>query len=221
MPGMGRADRVALESRLAIARRGAGLLDRKQRILEDELERMTLAADRQRDEWVRATREADRWLARAAALDGADGIASAAPTARAEARLSWETTMGVRFPAEADCALPAAAPVGGSSALVFAARAHRAATVAAVRQAAAEEAVRLIGAELASTRVRGRAVEKRWIPRLTAEAAAIARRLDDLELEESLRLRWSVEHVAAAGAGTETPAPAAPGEAPPSERENP
>jgi len=51
--------------------------------------------------------------------------------------------------------------------------------------------VLLVSAELAVTRTRQRAVEKRWIPRLEEGLAAIRRRLDEQELEEGLRLRWA------------------------------
>jgi V/A-type H+-transporting ATPase subunit D len=36
-------------------------------------------------------------------------------------------------------------------------------------------------------------VEKRWVPRLEGELAAIRRQLDEQELEEGLRLRWAAD----------------------------
>ena len=75
----------------------------------------------------------------------------------------------------------------------YAAAAHRSALAAAVRYAAAARAVLLMSAELAVTRIRARAVEKRWIPRLEDELLAIRRRLDEQELEEGLRLRWAAD----------------------------
>ncbi len=186
-----RADRVRIEARLAVAERGAELLGRKRRILEDELERMRLAADRQREEFEVAAREADHWLARAAAIDGAEGIARSAAPPTAAAELTWSVTIGVRFPAEAEAVLPEAAPVSGSSALAYAAVAHRLAVEAAIRHAASEESVRRIAAELLTTRQRERAVTHRWVPRLEASLSDLRRRIDDLELEENLRVRWS------------------------------
>ncbi|MEN2740265.1 V-type ATP synthase subunit D [Microbacterium sp. X-17] len=191
MTSANRADRARIESRLDIARRGAELLGRKRRVLEDDLEQLRLASDLQREEFEAAAREADFWLARAAAIDGAEGIARSAapPTARAE--LEWRVIMGVRVPAEVEAVLPEVRAVSGSSALVFAARAHRAAAEAAVRHAASEEAVRRIAAELLTTRQRERAVTHRWMPRLEASLADLRRRLDDLEFEETLQVRWA------------------------------
>jgi len=53
--------------------------------------------------------------------------------------------------------------------------------------------VLLVSAELAMTRTRQRAVEKRWVPRLEGELLAIRRQLDEQELEEGLRLRWAAD----------------------------
>lgn len=82
---------------------------------------------------------------------------------------------------------------GGSSALAFAVRAHREALEVAVRLAAADRAIALLGAELAATRSRQRAVENRWIPRLEAELDEIRRRLEEQEMEETLRVHWAAE----------------------------
>ena len=75
----------------------------------------------------------------------------------------------------------------------YAAAAHRSALTAAVRHAAVQRSLLLVSAELAATRTRQRAVEKRWIPRLENELLAIRRQLDEQELEESLRLRWAAD----------------------------
>ena len=75
----------------------------------------------------------------------------------------------------------------------YAAAAHRSALAAAVRHAAAQRAVLLVSAELAATRTRQRAVEKRWVPRLENELLAIRRQLGEQELEEGLRLRWAAD----------------------------
>jgi vacuolar-type H+-ATPase subunit D/Vma8 len=77
--------------------------------------------------------------------------------------------------------------------LYYAAAAHRSALSAAVRHAALQRAVLLVSAELAATRTRQRAVEKRWVPRLEGELLAIRRQLDEQELEEGLRLRWAAD----------------------------
>jgi ATP synthase subunit D len=62
-----------------------------------------------------------------------------------------------------------------------------------VRHAAAQRARLVVSAELAATRTRQRAVEKRWVPKLESELLSIRRQLDEQELEEGLRLRWAAE----------------------------
>lgn len=189
----GRAGKVRVERRLRTARHGAALLDRKQRIMADELDRLHLYAEKARAEWESAAREAARWLRRAAALDGATALEAAAPASPATVEVHLGVAMGVTYPADAVCAVPEGSAPGGSSALAFAVRAHREALELAVRHAAAERAIALLGAELAATRTRQRAVENRWIPRLEEELAGIRRRLEEQELEEVLRVHWAAE----------------------------
>jgi len=184
---------MRVERRLQTARHGAQLLDRKQRIMAHELERLQLLAGRSRQEWQDRARQAMVWLQRAAALDGRQRIEAASPTRAAEIEVQWGSAMGVAYPEGALCEPPAVPPAGGSSALYYAAAAHRLALSAAVRHAALRRAVLLVSAEVAATRTRQRAVEKRWVPRLEGELLAIRRQLDEQELEEGLRLRWAVE----------------------------
>jgi len=49
----------------------------------------------------------------------------------------------------------------------------------------------LVSAELTTTRLRQRAIENTWIPRLEAKLISIQGQLDEQELEESLRVRWA------------------------------
>ena len=182
-----------MERRLQTARHGAELLDRKQRIMAHELERLQLLAFGSQQEWEDRARQAAVWIQRAAALDGRHRIEAASPTRAAETEVQWGSAMGVAYPEDALCEPPAAPPAGGSSALYYAAAAHRSALSAAVRHAALQRAVLLVSAELAATRTRQRAVEKRWVPRLEGELLAIRRQLDEQELEEGLRLRWAAD----------------------------
>jgi V/A-type H+/Na+-transporting ATPase subunit D len=193
MSDMGRAGRMRVERRLQTARHGAELLDRKQRIMAKELERLQQHAGGIRQEWEDRAREAAVWLERAAALDGRQRIEAASPARSAQVEVQWGATMGVDYPQDAVCEPPVAPPAGGSSALSYAVAAHRSALTAAVRHAAAQRAVLLVSAELAATRTRQRAVEKRWVPRLENELLAIRRQLDEQELEEALRLRWAAD----------------------------
>ncbi|MGM0385694.1 MAG: V-type ATP synthase subunit D [Actinomycetota bacterium] len=189
----GRAGKVRVERRLRTARHGAALLDRKQRIMAGELDRLHLHSEGVRAEWESAAREAAKWLRRAAALDGTTALEAGAPATPATVEVRWGVAMGVSYPADAVCAVPEGAAPGGSSALAFAVQAHREALKLAVRHAAAERAIALLGAELAATRTRQRAVENRWIPRLEEELAGIRRRLEEQELEEVLRVHWAAE----------------------------
>lgn len=193
MSSMGRAGKVRIERRLMTARHGLRLLDSKQHILADELERVQLRSELVRAEWEELAREAGLWLRRAAALDGSGRIEAAAPLEPAGVQLRWGSAMGVLYPDDPECRLPAPPQKGGSSALSYTAAVHRSALEAGVRYAAVQRAELLLAAELAATRTRQRAVENRWIPRLENELLAIARQLDAQELEESLRLRWAAD----------------------------
>lgn len=194
MTATGRAGKVRVERRLLTAQRGADLLDRKQRIMADELDRLTLYAEVVRVEWEDAARQAALWLGRASALDGAAALEAGAPSRHATVEVRWGASMGVTYPIDALCMLPGSEPLGGSSALFFAAQAHREALVVAVRHAAAQRAVDLLTAELVATRTRQRAVENRWLPRLEEELRIIRSRLEQQELEETLRVHWAAEN---------------------------
>lgn len=193
MSTLGRAGKVRVERRLTTALHGARLLDRKQHILADELERLQLLAELARAEWEELAAEAALWLRRSAALDGSGHVEAAAPVEPARVQLRWGSAMGVLYPEDPGCRLPAAPRTGGSSALSYAAAFHRSALEAGVRYAAVQRAELLLAAELAATRTRQRAVENRWIPRLENELQDIRRQLDAQELEESLRLRWAAD----------------------------
>jgi V/A-type H+-transporting ATPase subunit D len=184
---------MRVERRLLMARHGAALLDRKRQIMTDELERLQLHADRLRLEWDACARDAAVWLQRATALDGHEGIRGASPTVRAQVDVQWGGAMGVTYPEDASCSMPAPPRAGGSSALSYATLAHRTAALAATRLAAVQRAVLLVSTELRATQARQRAIENRWIPRLDEQLRTIRRRLDEQELEEALRLHWAAE----------------------------
>ncbi len=193
MSGTGRAARVRLERRLETARHGARLLDRKQRILMAQLERLHLHTEQTRTEWENQAREAALWLRRATALDGSARIAAAAPLGAATVSLRWGNAMGVGYPENPQCAFPALPSDAGSSALSYTVAVHCSALAAGVRHACVQRAELLLTAELLATRTRQRAVESRWIPKLENDLLGIQRQLDAQELEESLRLRWAAD----------------------------
>jgi len=187
----GRAGRLWLTRRLAVARRGADLLDRKLQVLQRELDGRHDSAARAAAEWEHRRADADSWLLRAALLGGERAIRLAAAGTFAEVTISHADTMGLRYPADATCATPP--PVGRDGPALAAAReAHRAALTAAVQHAAAAEALRVLEAETAATRYRLRAVRDRWIPRLKQALAEVTLALEEQELADAARLRLAV-----------------------------
>lgn len=191
----GRAGRLRLRHRLAVAQRGAALLERKLHALRQEQQRL---AERVRDsaqEWTHCAREANAWLLRAALLTGQRGLQLASPDERAAITIEWATAMGVRYPAEASVTLPSRSPessaVSCSAALVAAEQAYRAALAAAARYSADDLALRAVRAEATATRHRVRALRRRWIPRLEAELSTVEFELEEQERAEGLQRRWA------------------------------
>ncbi|HXZ73527.1 MAG TPA: V-type ATP synthase subunit D [Streptosporangiaceae bacterium] len=186
----GRAGRLWLVRRLAIARRAADLLDRKLRVLAAELDRARAAAERTGQEWNAACHEAQRRLLRAVLLGGERAVRLAADVADAQVTISYTVTMGARHPAEARYTM--SEPEGWDGAAVAGARqAHRTALAAAVRHAAATAAVAVIEAETNATRYRLRAVRDRWVPRLSRALAEVEFALEEQERADAARLRMS------------------------------
>ncbi|MGO9760904.1 MAG: V-type ATP synthase subunit D [Solirubrobacteraceae bacterium] len=190
----GKAARLVLRQRLAVARRGADLLSRKRQALLAEQRRLRDAATAAAGEWAQAIAEAERWLARSALLDDAGEIARIAPYAQhaPELTVAWEPLMGIVRPRIAVLEQGPAPPIsslGGSSALHYAALAYRRATRAAAAQAAAQIALEQVSHELATVARRARAIERRLIPRQEAELATLELSLEESEREEAARLR--------------------------------
>lgn len=195
-PATGRAGRLALRARLATARRAVDLLDRKQRALAVELERLRVAAGRAAEEFEAASGSAARWLRRSAALDGWTGMSAALPATLAEIEIAQVVRMGVTFACDAKT-VPAGDAGGttGSSALEFTVRAHREALQAAVRLAVARRAVEALDRELLVTRHQQRALESRLVPDLERRLEELEQHLDEVEREENLRLRWAARRL--------------------------
>ena len=184
----GRAGRPWLVHRLQIARRGAALLDEKHRALTRERNRLRPLVDAARERWELAAREADRLLAIAEALGGRRQVEvlRAAASPPADVRVSWRTVLGVRCPVEARVLT---CPEPERSALIGAARAHRAALRVAVELAGLECALRRIERELRLTAVRRNAIERRWIPAHERALAELELMLEELEREDGARVR--------------------------------
>ena len=190
----GRAGRLWLRGRLAVAQRGLDLLDRKLRILRREQERLELLARRTGDEWERACRQADTWLLRAALLRGQRSLRLASGGPPAVVTIVWRDTMGIRYPAEATSDAPGqdAPSAPGGAALQRAGAAHRAALAAAVQHAAASAALRTVEAEVAATSQRLRAIQDRWVPHLQVTLAQVELDLDELEHADAAQLRRAI-----------------------------
>ena len=200
----GRAGQVWLQHRLAVAERGADLLDQKLRILHGESLRLRLLTERTGATWTAAHHEAHTWLVRAALLSGERGLRLAAPDDDADVRIAWTHTMGASYPVSADVVVPSPSPhalPATNTALVAARQAYRQATDAAVQHAVAQAALRIVEAEEAATRHRLRALTTHWVPWLTSALAATRLGLEEQEHEDAVRLRWVHANAGAAATG--------------------
>jgi V/A-type H+-transporting ATPase subunit D len=186
----GRAGRIWLVRRLETARRGADMLDRKLRILQGELARLQTEAAKTAAQWDQCHIDASRWLVRVALLSGERAIRLADDGQPAEVQISYQTTMGIRYPSGAACTIPPVATWDGPV-IAGARQAHRAALAAAAEHAAASAAVRALDDEVHATRLRLRAVQDRWIPRLEQALAEVTFTLEELERADAARLRMA------------------------------
>ena len=187
----GRAGRMWLHRRITAAERGRDQLDRKLRILLPELQRRRLQADRFDREWTDACAVARTWLLRVVLLGGEDAVAGATAVEPARVEVTWASTMGLGYPSGAELLtgeLTRSVPPA-NAAVVPAAHAHQEALRAGVRSAAAHEAVRRVEAEIAITRRRMRALDRRWIPWLHQTLAEREAALEQAEREDGVRLR--------------------------------
>lgn len=193
----GRAGRPWLVHRLAVARRGAELLDSKQRALAAEQRRLAPLAAVAQGQWEAAARAAERSLARAAVMGGERqvDVARRSGGPGVEVTVRWQTVLGVTCPADAEIGpLPDLPASGASAALLAAAHAHHTAVGAAVRAAVLAGALARVEADLRATALRRNAVERRWIPAHEAALAGLELALEELEREEGTRVRWAAGH---------------------------
>lgn len=194
----GRAGRLWLRHRLATAERAATLLEQKLRALRAEQTRFDRQAQASGQLWEQLAAQARQWLLWAALAGGRRGVRLASGGQPAVVTVTWETVMGVRYPADATCGWPPVAEGGpvilGGAAVVQALRAHRMALAAAVRHAAALAAQRAVTAEVAATGQRVRSLRQHWIPRLQQALTVAELQLEEQERDEAVRHRWSAEH---------------------------
>ncbi len=190
----GRAGRLWLRHRLAVAHRGAELLDQKLRILNAEHQRLALRVERTGRGWRAASRKAETWHLRAVLAGGERAVRLAHDGEAAQVEVVWAQSMGVRYPSDSTCVVPERDPSAaamGNAALVRAADAYREALAAAVQHAVAEAAVRVMETEEAATRRRLRAIRNRWLPRLEEALARTELAMEESAHAEGVRLRWA------------------------------
>jgi len=201
----GRAARLFLLGRIATARRGADLLDRKRQLLRREVARLDEDRTVARGRLEAACAELDVWAARTAALGGPRDvtIAGEALGSPAEVEVHWENTMGTLHPSSHTSVLPSLRPLdaaGLTSALPPTAAACREALDGALAAAVAEDAVRRLSGELALTTRRVRAITRIRLPALEDALAVLNQRLDETDREERAVGRWAWERSERAGA---------------------
>ncbi|WBO62187.1 V-type ATP synthase subunit D [Streptomyces camelliae] len=191
----GRAGRLRLRRSLAVAVRGAGLLERKLSILRAEHQRLVQAEQDAAAAWHELLREAETWLLRGLVVSGEHALdLAAAGLASADVTVDWTTSMGAHHPSEVSCTVPtrpASAASPGNTALINAEAAYRRAVSAAADHACNRAAARIVGAEVLSTRQRVRALQRHWIPRLQEALAHADLTLEQSEHEDAVRRRWA------------------------------
>jgi V/A-type H+-transporting ATPase subunit D len=185
----GRASKLRLDHRLAMATSGADLLDRKLRILSAELVALRNAASETDLQWRAAAADADQRLLDASLLGGQRAIRLAVPRGFAEVNVTYEVTVGVRHPAGASFTPPREPAPWSGQAVDEARQAQQAAVTAAVTHAAAAAAAHAIETEVTATRIRLRAVRDRLVPRLQEALGRLALAIDEQEREDAIRLR--------------------------------
>ncbi|MFE1934113.1 V-type ATP synthase subunit D [Streptomyces sp. NPDC059474] len=190
-----RAARLRLRHSLDVALRGADLLEQKLRVLRTRHEAVLRAEEAGERAWQDAVREAETWLLRGL-LQGGEHALETAADGVGPPEIDWreETTMGVRHPSHVSCRVPGRSPdaaTPGSTALIHAEAAWREALRAGAEYAVARAAAGIVGAEVARTRQRARALRRHWIPRLEESLAQVGLALEESEHEDAVRRRWA------------------------------
>ena len=181
------AARLALMSRLELARHASELLHGKEQALQRERVRLEGHAARADQQWTETFDRAATWLQRARCLGGSDELAEQ-PLEAATVTIEWQTSMGITYPGDVDC-VPARQPgLASTAALPVAMDAFHRALVSAATHAATSAALARLDAELATTRRRRRAITDRLIPRLEHDLDDLELHLDEQDREEALRV---------------------------------
>lgn len=194
-----RARRLWVQERLQHARRAADLLDRKRQILRIEEERAGRVLDEARTGWKTTSTGAAGLALRAEALAGAWAVQVAIRPLqdRAAIQVDLRETVGVIHPGDARVDLPV--PTGLQSAacgplIAVAAEAHAEALRTATRLAVADTTLRRLQTERLLTERRQRAVARIRIPALEEELRLLNERLEELERQDQVVVRWVSGH---------------------------
>ncbi|HZV24907.1 MAG TPA: V-type ATP synthase subunit D [Acidothermaceae bacterium] len=184
----GRAGRLWLRHRIAVAERGASELERKVQLVSNEVRRRKALVDQSRARWRSACEEAERWMLRAGFVGGIDSVreARADPV---DVAIAWTTTMGVRHPDHATIEPPATPDVGMSAAVLQARQAFAVALLASADVATAQSALATLESDLLKTRRRARVLRRHWLPRLQSQLHDLEFTLEQAEQEDQARLR--------------------------------
>lgn len=206
----GKAGRMWLVHRLAVAERGRDLLDSKRQALMVHERRLRTEASAARTAWREAVGEAERWMdrARLSESEGRIELLLAYATGGSRADVGWSRLMGVEHPVSAQIEpspVEDLSGLGAGAALLCASGAYARATAAAGREAVAHAAHDRVAAELALTTRRLRALDKRWIPRERAALAGLELSLEEAEREEAARIRWLAQAREASVASRKAP----------------
>jgi V/A-type H+-transporting ATPase subunit D len=186
----GRAGRLWLRERLAVAESAVSLLERKRALLELRQRQLRARRDETARRWDAACTAARTWQDRAMLLGGVRSLIAASPAHRAELTVHTTTLAGITYPERIEYRPPQANSnvVDGSATLWRASEAHRTALIAAADHAAAAAAVRAIERELTATRIRARALRHRRIPALRTALADLDLTLEERERAERIPL---------------------------------
>ncbi|HEY5051358.1 MAG TPA: V-type ATP synthase subunit D [Acidothermaceae bacterium] len=184
----GRAGRMWLRHRIAVAERGASELERKVQLVSTEVRRRKAQVDQSRAQWRAACEEAERWMLRAGFVGGIDSVRQA-QTTPVEVAITWTTTMGVRHLDSATIDPSAAPDVGMSAAVLQARQAFATALRASADVATAQSALATLEVALLTTRRRARVLRRHWLPRLQSQLHNLEITLEQAEQEDQARLR--------------------------------
>jgi vacuolar-type H+-ATPase subunit D/Vma8 len=184
----GRAGRLWLRHRIAVADHGATELERKVQLVSTEVHRRRAELDHNHAVWHSACAEAERWMLRAGFVGGLDSVRQARTTP-VDVTVTWTTTIGVRHPYRATID-PAAVPdIAMSSALLQARQAFAIALRASADVATAQSALAILEEALVTTRRKARVLRRHWLPRLQVQLHDLNITLEQLEQEDQTRLR--------------------------------